>query len=81
METTGKILYWFREARFNGDPSSICRCLEGCRELIPVYCFDSRIDNINKIEEQPFSESSMVAGLRDQLKLKGGNLLVVYNLY
>lgn len=80
MESQERLLYWFREPVLVGDISCLCQETEGCRELVPVFCFDPR-------EEQLMTESEcrikahQAAQLRDVLKSRGSNLLVVYNSY
>lgn len=80
MESQERLLYWFREPVLVGDIACLCQETEGCSELVPVFCFDQR-------EEQMMTESEsrikvrQVARLRDALKSRGSNLLVVYNSY
>lgn len=81
MESRGRILYWFREPVFHTDLACLCQALSGCRELIPVFCFDSRESHHGLSENSFQTQLSDVARLREELKQKGSNLLVVYNHY
>ena len=80
METSGRLLYWFREPALLEDISCLCQEAEGCRELVPVFCFDPREEKLSDPTELS-KKSSKVARLREELKSRGSNLLVVYNFY
>ena len=80
MESSGTIMYWFREPAMPDEISCLCRESEGCRELIPVFCFDSREEKLTETAE--YRQNVLrVTRLREELKSKGSNLLVVYNHY
>ncbi len=80
MEPSGRILYWFREPALIEDISCLCQEAEGCHELVPVFCFDSREGNLTEVSDRR-QKALRVAQLREDLKSRGSNILVVYNFY
>ena len=80
MESKERLLYWFREPALVGDISCLCQESEGCRELVPVFCFDPREEQLMSQTESRL-KVQRIALLREALKSRGSNLLVVYNSY
>lgn len=80
MELKDRLLYWFREPFLTGDIACLCQETKGCSELVPVFCFDQREENLMTESDSRF-KVQQVARLRDDLKSRGSNLLVVYNSY
>lgn len=85
MKSGNRVLFWFRNNLSINGNSSLQSALHSCTELIPVFCFDPReITVTSEPNMQELTANQLinkVAGLREQLKSKGSNLLVVNNYY
>ncbi len=85
MEQREKILFWFRDNLLLKSISGICTSVKAGTEIIPVFCFDSReyallgSRNFNSaFFEDQFRSARL---LRQDLKSRGSNLLVVSHPY
>jgi deoxyribodipyrimidine photolyase len=84
MEQANKILFWFRES-LQLDSCGLCNAVIESSEIIPVFCFDPRETELVRnfpggsgIVQQQIQS---VKSLRQELKARGSNLLVVGDPY
>lgn len=83
MKQENKILFWFRNELNIQENSTLVEALFFSTEIIPVFCFDPRESGLIKPESQTYYSKLVhhVAELRQELRLKGSNLLVVHDRY
>ncbi len=83
MKQENKILFWFRNELNLQENSALVEALFLSTEFIPVFCFDPRESGLIKPESQSYFSTLVdrVSELRQELRLKGSNLLVVHDRY
>ena len=81
MDTTGKILFWFREPDLMDGDLEVWPSIVDCEEFIPIFCFDPREGQLEPSINFHLQMAGSVHKLRDKLQKRGSNLLVVYHYY